>query len=69
MCPFLAVALMKGIPQVPVVSDEGVPPEVACCREKCQWWQGGKCAMAAIAERLQKVDAYLGHLHAEGDTA
>jgi len=69
MCPFLVVALMKGIQQVPVVSGKGVPPELACCRENCQWWQGGKCAMAAIAERLDKVSTYLGHLQAEADSA
>ena len=55
MCPFLVVALGKGIQQVPVVSQEGVPPELACCREDCMWYAGGKCAMQALAERLTQI--------------
>ena len=69
MCPFLAIAFARGIQQVPVVGDGKVNPEITCCRENCMWWQGGRCAMQAIVERLDQVGEYLGGLHREMDIA
>ena len=69
MCPFLVVALGKGIQQVPVIPQEGVPPELACCREDCMWYAGGKCAMQALAERLTQVFEPSAALPADVDTA
>ena len=69
MCPFLVVAFWKGVGQVPVVGDGKVRPEVTCCREDCQWWQGGRCAMQSIAERLDKLGDQLSRLYGESGTA
>ena len=69
MCPFLVLALIKGVPQVPVISDGKVPPEVQCCRENCQWWEGGKCAMQSIAARMTQIGDHLAGTQAEVDTA
>jgi len=69
MCPFLAMALLKGVPQVPVISDGKVPPGITCCREDCQWWHGGKCAMQSITDRLDQFAKYLGRPEPDAETA
>ena len=68
-CPFLLTALMKGIPQVPVVDGDDRPLEQVCCRKDCQWFTGGKCAMQSIAERMEQVGQYLDTMQRDVDMA
>jgi hypothetical protein len=69
MCPFLAVALGRGVTQMPVDADGKVRPEIVCCRDNCQWWHGGKCAMQAIMDRLDQLGHHFRTPLENGDTA
>jgi hypothetical protein len=69
MCPFLALAFFRGVQQVPVIAKENMPLEITCCRENCQWWQGGKCAMQSIAARMDQVGKYLSHMQGDIEMA